>query len=322
MDIEMLNTMFVQSLDDPSERAKLAEETGAYVRTRIREVSFARKILMPVPVTKAECQRSVNHDQLVKIVDIEPNSMAMSINFRGAPSTEYILGDRYEIPFFGISSKEYQKNEEELLAYEMPITEIIENNSMKDLHAIEDEAFIAQVEAAIAATKKTEAVDAYNTVSGELDPLVFVRLFNKLENSEDTHGDSGATSSTALRHNFEAKRYDTDCVLMNRADYNKMLVWTAADRGTAFAENVTINGFNYSTIFGKKIIATTKGELVPPGTMYAFAAKPFIGHGYILGDVKFWVEKRKNVITWSLYEIIGYGIGNAYAMAKVTFTLL
>jgi hypothetical protein len=312
MNAEMLNTLFIESLENPQELTKLADETSSYVRTRMREVSFARKIMMPEPVTKADCQRSVNHDQLVKIVDIEPNSYASAVNFRGRPENEYIVGERYEIPFYGISSREYQKTEEELLAYEMPITEIIENNSLKDLHAIEDEGFIGKVETNITSSGKSEDATAFNTVSGELDPSVFVRLFNLLENSGNT-GNQGA-------HNFDAKRYDTDSVLMNRSDYNKLLLWRADDRGNNYADSVTINGFTYSTVFGKKIIVTQKGELVPPGTIYAFAAKPYIGHAYILGDVKFWIEKKRNVITWSLYEIIAYGIGNAFAMAKVTFT--
>ena len=194
----------------------------------------------------------------------------------------------------------------------MPITEIIENNSLKDLHAIEDEAFIAKVETSITSSGKSENATAYNTNAGELDPMVFIRLFNLLENS--------GRSGTQGVHNFTNYRYDTNCVLMNREDYNKLLLWRADDRGSNFADNVTLNGFTYSTVFGKKIIATQKGELVPPGTMYAFAAKPYIGHGYILGDVKFWIEKKRNIITWALYEIIGYGIGNVNAMAKVTFT--
>ena len=320
MNSEALNNMFIDALDNKDGLEKVAMETSSYVRTRMREVSFARKILQPQPVTKADCQRSVNHDQLVKVVDIEPNSYASAINFRGKPISEYIVGERYEIPFFGISSREYQKTEEELLAYEMPVTEIIENNSLKDLHAIEDEAFIAKVEASITTSGKSSNETAANTVAGELDPAVFIALFNLLENS--------GTVGTALTHDFDAKRYDTDCVLLNRADYNKLLLWVQRNGGTAgggaggdaFADNVVINGYTYSTLFGKKLIVTQKGELVAPGTMYAFAAKPYIGHAYILGDVKFWIEKKRNVITWSLYEIIAYGIGNAFAMAKVTFT--
>jgi len=319
---EILNELFVESLDSPEDRAKLAMSTSSYIRQRMREVSFSRKIMMPQPITKAECQRSVNHDQLVKVVDLEPNSVAMEINFRGAPDSEYIMGERYEIAFYGISSREYQKVEEELLAYEMPLTEIIENNSLKDLHAIEDQGFISRVEDAVALSGKYENSTAYNTNNNELDPMLFVRLFNLLENSSTVGSTSlkNSAGSTIYEHDFDARRYDCSVILMNREDYNKILLWRADDRGNAIAENTTVNGWTYTTIFGKDLIVTNKGELVPPGTMYGFTPKQYMGHAYILGDVKFWIEKKRNLISWSLYEIIGMGIGNAYSMAKVYWT--
>jgi hypothetical protein len=49
-----------------------------------------------------------------------------------------------------ISSEDFQKTEEELLAYEMPITDVIERNSVKDIQEIEDNAFISRIDAAIA----------------------------------------------------------------------------------------------------------------------------------------------------------------------------
>jgi len=44
----------------------------------------------------------------------------------------------FEVPFFTIASETFEKTEQELLAYEMPITQVIENNTLKDLQEIED----------------------------------------------------------------------------------------------------------------------------------------------------------------------------------------
>jgi hypothetical protein len=93
----------------------------------------------------------VNHDTLVKIVDIEPNSKAMSMSFRGQPTARFIRAPRFEIPFFTISSEKFEKTEQELLAYEMPITKIIEENSVKDIQEIEDRQFLIYIEAAVQA---------------------------------------------------------------------------------------------------------------------------------------------------------------------------
>jgi hypothetical protein len=65
----------------------------------------------------------------------------MAITFRGQPTARFIRGSRAEIAFYTISSEIFQKTEQELLAYEMPITKIIEENSVKDIQEIEDREF-------------------------------------------------------------------------------------------------------------------------------------------------------------------------------------
>ena len=105
-----INELFISKLNTPEGMEKVAQEGSAFIRQKLREVSFARKIINPQYVTKADLQRSINHDGLVKIVDIEPDSKAMIVNFRGNPDFRYVVGDRFEIPFFMVSSEEFQKN--------------------------------------------------------------------------------------------------------------------------------------------------------------------------------------------------------------------
>src|ERR1700761_5334116 len=96
----VLNDLFTTKLGSAEGKEKIAEYGGAYIRDRLREVSFARKILPPEQVTRADCQRSVNHDTLVKIVDVEPKSRAMAITFRGQPTARFIRGPKAEIAFY------------------------------------------------------------------------------------------------------------------------------------------------------------------------------------------------------------------------------
>ena len=320
MSDEILTELFLQKLD--TEKDKVAETASTYVRTRLREISFSRKILTPEYVTKADCQRSVNHEQLVKIVDIEPNSKAMAINFRGRPDASYVIGTRYEIPFYKVSSPEYQKQEDELLSYESPILDLIERHAVVDIQTIEDEGFITRVESALATSGKYSTCDASWTTNA-LPKQAFVNLINTLTNPGTVAGtseiaNSTTTGNTAYKHNFEARRYKVDTILMNEQDFNLILLWAASEMGDNFATEITVNGYTYATLMGKKIIVTQKGELVPPGSMYAFAAKQFMGHSYILNDTHFWIDKRKDIITWSAYETIGAGIGNVYSIAKIS----
>ena len=137
-----LNQLFSAHLDTPQGKEKLAAVGGAFIRDKLRENSFARKILPPKTVTRADMQVSVNHDTLVYIDEIEPNSKAMSMTFRGQPSARMISGPRYAIPVFTISSEKFEKTEQELLAYRMPITRVIEDNAVKDIQEIEDHRFL------------------------------------------------------------------------------------------------------------------------------------------------------------------------------------
>ena len=125
-----INALFGEAINDPSEIVKLAAAGGAFIRQKLRELSFLRKIMPPVMVTKQDTQRSVDHDGLVKIVDIEPESKALPLTWRGEPDARYVTGPRYELRFFSISSEKFEKTEQELLSYESPITKIIEENSV------------------------------------------------------------------------------------------------------------------------------------------------------------------------------------------------
>lgn len=301
---QVINDLFLEKLS--TEPEKVASSAGAFIRKKLREVSFARKILQPEYITKAECQRSLQHEQLVKIVDIEPDSKAMAVNFRGAGDVTYVEGDRYEISFYKVESDTYQKLESELLAYEMPLTELIEKNTIKDIQKIEDEGFMTRCRAAITVSSKTAHVNTSGTYNGKISPEVFITLFNTLENSSSTDTD--------------AIRLKTDILLMNQADFNEILLWSASTVGDAVGSEMVVNGYKYATLFGKKLITTIKGDLVKKGSMWAFAAKEYLGHSYILDDTKFWIKKEKDIVSWVAWEYIGMGIGNTDALAVVTFS--
>jgi len=287
-----VNELFIQKLDSPDGLEKVAQEGSAFIRQKLREVSFARKIIQPQYVTKADLTRSVNHDGLVKIVDIEPDSKAMTVNFRGEPDWDYIEGPRFEIPFYMISSEDFQKTEEELLAYEMPLTEVIEKNSVLDIQKIEDTSFLAQVDAAIT-TESSAQTASYS--SGQIPKTAFKTLFDVLDGNE-------------LR---------TEIILMDTTMYNRLFLYDATTVGDAVGSETHVNGYSYSTLFGRRLVVSNKVSLLQ-NKIYGFTAQEFMGQFLVLNDVKFWIEKKKNIISFAAYESVGMGIGNTKSCAKMT----
>ena len=293
-----INELFLQKLNSPDGLEKVAQEGSAFIRQKLREGSFARKIINPQYVTKADLQRSVNHDGLVKIVDIEPDSKAMAINFRGNADFKYVTGDRFEIPFYMISSEDFQKTEEELLAYDMPLTEVIEKNSVLDIQRVEDSKFIAASAAAAAASSN----QVITGLSGEeISKPKMKELFDQLDSQE-------------LR---------AETILMSTTTFNRLFLYDATTVGDAVGSEVSVNGYTYSTLFGRKLVVSNKVDLLTTGgneMIYAYAGQDFLGQFCVLNDVKFWIEKKKNVISWSAYESIGMGIGNQKAIASLSLS--
>jgi hypothetical protein len=271
----------------------LAEAGGAFVRQKLRELSFARRIIPPVMVTKEDCQRSEDHDGLVKVIDKEPDSQAMPLSFRGQPEARYIDGPRYTVKFFTISSERFEKTEQELLSYEMPITKVIEENSVKDIQKVEDTTFKRYIDLAITASGQTQNI-ADTTIE--------------------------KTGIAALVRLIVLKQLKLDCILMTQADFADVLAWDANDFGDRVQSEVVIDGYKYETILGYKLVTTIKDDIIDEGKFYGFAAPQFLGNFFVLNQTKFWVDKEANLISFQSWEDIAMGIGNINGVAEIELT--
>lgn len=318
------NSIFFEKLSSQEGKEKVAEFSGTYIRDILREVSFARKIVPPTNVQRSELQRSVNHDTLVKIVDIEPNSRAMSLTFRGQPTARYIRGARFEIPFFTISSEKFEKTEQELMAYEMPITKIIEENSVKDIQAIEDRQFLVYVEACIQAYQyeaNANAYVAFNTSNVNASSVV---------GSSVVKGEGALASVTndfvvhpilkpdfvKLKQLLHRRRLRAERVIMTEPDYDNISTWTIQDVWNLAAETAQ-EGWKSEVIVGLKVIRTIKTDILREGNVYCFTAPEFFGRFYVLNQTKFYIDKIANLITWQSWEDIGMGFGNIASVVKL-----
>ena len=340
----VLNDLFTQKLATAEGKEKIAEYGGVYIRDRLREVSFARKVLPPQMVTKADCQRSVNHDTLVKIVDIEPQSRAMAISFRGEPTARYISGPRFEIPFFSISSEKFEKTEQELLAYEMPVTKVIEDNSVKDIQEIEDREFLRHIETCVQAQQynahgsNVRGLSANSLATGHLQNganTVFERGVLKGElarNLTDAAGDAldnwvgqpiqrvdlvGLFKLCSGGGTANNGRLRAEVLLMTEPDFEDVLQWTVEEFGDKITSETVVDGYKYNMLLGRRFIRTVKVDILRTGNVYAFTAPQFLGRFYILNNTKFYIDKIANLITWQAWEDIGMGIGNIAAARKL-----
>lgn len=321
----VLNELFTTKLSSAEGKEKMAEYGGAYVRDRLREVSFARKIIPPEQVTRADCQRSVNHDTLVKIVDIEPKSRAMAMSFRGQPTARFIRGSRAEVAFYTISSEMFQKTEQELLAYEMPITKIIEENSVKDIQEIEDREFTIHIEAAVQALQQEAnggSVTSLNYTT--LNAGTVVEFSVRKGELARANTANNAVVRPVQRADFvnlfkmlDGNRLKSERILMTEPDWNDLLQWTVEDQGDRIQSETTIDGYKYNMILGRSYVRTIKTDILRPGNIYCFTKPEFFGKFYVLNNTKFYIDKIANMITFQAWEDIGMAVLNIAAVRKL-----
>lgn len=321
----VLNELFSQKLSTGEGKEKIAEYGGAYIRDRLREVSYARQILPPENVTRTDCQRSVNHDTLVKVIDVEPESRAMAVTFRGQPTARFIRAPRAEVPFFTISSEKFEKTEQELLAYEMPITKVIEDNTVKDIQEVEDREFTIHIEAAVQAlqAEANSSATSPELSSGTIGTTVEFSV-TKGEIARNFVGTPDATIHPLQRPDIvrlckllDGNRLRSERILMTEVEFDDINQWTVEDFGDKIQSETTVDGYKYSTLLGKAFVRTIKTDILRPGNVYVFTRPEFFGKFYILNQVKFYIDKIANLITWQSWEDIAMSVINIASVRKL-----
>ncbi len=294
----MINELFYKALqsNDGAMKQKVAAASDLYIRDKIRESSFLRKILPPEPITKEECDRVPSREGgrpgIQKVIDLERDAEAMSLPFNAESDNEYIRGESVGIKFHKISSKEYEISEGDLLSYSMPITKVIEKNALMAVEKREDGTFIDQCNKLVTHTGKL-----FDFVTSEpyLTSRILTTGYNLLESGD---------------------QLQCSAVLMNRSCWND-LMGNGRQEFDSKAYDVLVNGLTEESLHGKRIFITNKTDLVPHNELWFFTAPEFLGKFYALTDTKLWVETRAEFLKYKIWEYIGVGLINTKSVARV-----
>ncbi len=139
--VETVNTQFInQTFVDKVYSGHVKEAMDAastFVRLKLREEGFTRKILTPQMVTSADLDRDLT-DQPRIIVEKEPDSIAASFSLSAQPELRYFKAERYEVVMYKVASNDFRKSKYELATYKSNIQQILQENSVKDIQKQED----------------------------------------------------------------------------------------------------------------------------------------------------------------------------------------
>lgn len=247
------------------------------------------------------------------MVPLEPDTVAQRIGFRSDPERTWIQGKRFRIRFYDVSTDEFNKTEQELLAHTEPVLKIIEQNSLKDMQEQEDISFLDHAKAAAGmATLRLNFTDRLsggllNFAAGEgnivdaffkgttVSPPIANPTNSMIIMSPNTYWRRETIAD--LAQCFANRQLQLRMVLMHEATYIDTLRWYADEVGHTVADRITTDGYREAKVGGYTILTTIKTNLrlVRPGHLYGFADKSALGKFLQLIAPKFWINKHAGV---------------------------
>lgn len=289
INVQFLNQAFLDKIDQGMEK-EAGVAMSAFVRQKLREDGFTRKILPPTMVTAAELDRQTTEEPTI-IVEKEPDSVAANLPFLGRPEPRYFTGARYPVTFSKIQSAEFKKSKFELATYRTDIRTVLQENSVKDLQKQEDENFINNVMALAQANSNYHLIGGGMTVASLMNATKYL-LSNQVP---------------------------VATILMNQATYADLLKQPATTFGSGLTGDLVRGAANLDNFYGFKIVTTNKNDLVPDNRVAIFTAPQYLGQMYLLQDATVFLKTEADIVSFTTYEAPGIGIGNVNGVVVCDF---
>jgi len=290
---QFINSNFIRKLE--SGHKKEAEAEGsAFIRSKLRQTSFAREIITPIVLADDEIDRDENTDLPKKIVEKEPDSTATFVTFKGAGDRTWFSGPRYAVYFGKIESQRFTKSKFELMTYQNDIRKILSDNSVKDMSDVEDGKFIET------------CIDIVNAVPGQDLTMA---------------GPLAAANVAAAVKAHIARKVPIGKILMSKNLYYDVIKLPATSVGDPVASRHYDDGVeDEEKLWGFPVVTTIKEDLVPDDTFWIFSPEDYLGNFFLLQDATLFIKQEADIIEFWSYSAPGMGIGNNNSITRMVLT--
>lgn len=319
---------------DPSLQKQAADISAEYVHDRQRELSFADKLIPPdtLTPTSPEITRTTYNDQLTALVEVETTSVGyMRLNLRASPTAQSAKGKRVTVGFETLSTPVLEFDERSLLAYRMSLTKMYEDAAIKALHEAKDRTLLVHMRAAVETMQDFANAGAVaHTAAAEAAGTVIVCSKFKGVNALANASENDFRPRQLNRRDFIRARQiflDTvlrrgttkqarvgglfaNLVLLNEMDHLELSGVQIDETGSQLQGQIFKDGYNDNTLAGMRYIRTIKSHLLRQGIVYFITEKKYLGRSFQWMDMKFWLEKKPNYVTWMCWLDIGMAIIN------------
>lgn len=280
-----------------------ASAVQEFVRTTVREDSFAEQILPSIPCANDELTRVTWTDKPMVIIDKEPSSPAsVTVPYAMLPMNYYIRGPRFMISMNRVLTRRFTKDVSEFRTWIMDIRQVISDNAIKDMMAEKDSKFISCVDRILVAPGTTvphSGIVQHETLSG----LNRNSLWRMLEIMPST-----------------ASNFEVQTCLINNLTIKRICAFGRNEMGGDVAQDIMKDGWSMQQFMGKRWIVTIKKTLVPTNRVYMFADPRGLGRSLVLEDTTMHIHREAFFIEFFAYWEGGGAIANTNAVAACDFT--
>lgn len=288
---------------DPTMVKEAVDAVNDFTRIKIREDSFADRILPPLTIGNDDLDRVPYTDKPLRVEEREPDSpAAVSVPFGTLPLNFYIRGSRYVVMFDRILTPRFTKDIDELRTYVMDIRQVLADNAIKDMLAELDGKFIAAVNACLVGQDTVvpwSGVVQWKSLAGGITRETLWEMKKILPSTP-----SNLEPTTAL---------------VNNITINDIAKFGRNEMGGDMAQDVMRNGWSEQTFMGMRWIITIKKTIVPTNNVYLFADPKFVGKSYELEPATTYIKREAYLLEFFSYMTRGGSIGNSNAVARATF---
>lgn len=286
---------------------KVAALTEDFLRDRIRETSVTNRLIPPILLTEAQIERNTTNDWPLKRVEIEPDSKAFAIGFRGKGEAKFFDGRKYEVYFTKLETEHFKKSREELMTMRYPVMDVVNNNFVLDMQEQLDGLFKVRLDAAGALSGVTAAPDfssAANIAANFKDAVITCaqgiigkrRRVAKLVMTESMYQNLGRLGVDKLGYDAVG-RIAFGGVYPEKMFFGYEVV-TAINAGTTGTNGVT--------------------SVWPHNKIYVVTEPGFLGSNFILGDVQQEMKREGNILEWWAWADQGAEVGNMNSVGIIT----
>jgi len=296
-DFRIRNEKFVKAAQSSELLDQMRTKEEQYIRTMIYDKKpIARTVLNATNTTIAELSKDLNNE-LFMIVDIQGDKKsAFEVPFTADVATQYINVPQAKFVVHEVDTEEYVKNIFEISLLNHSFSDEIEEHADQAIYKREDQSFLSACDAAVASTGQQVTI-----VPAPGQTYLYKENFVDLINVPISNA---------------ARPLRTDCLLMNEVTWNKIQNWNKQEFGDEIGK-MTINGMDFNTILGYKVLTTLKSDIVADNNVYAFAPPENLGIMKVLDDITLFMKKEKKDIFYWFNERILAGIANASAVSKL-----